>query len=249
METLRTDLSKDFLHVTQTFEHLGQRLTEVAEQVRTLGVLPSEDLIDTITTTRRSFEELRAKAIELVGLLGHSSAKSPEDVGSVKDLEALLQAVTEAQRKRAQGEKVRLRALTVLDHILSLIHREQPEFHPLGEIQAEAKALRETLRASEDPDAHPEANALAQGRHPLAEFLTLVEGHDHLDDDLWLLLQHAVAEHFGKPLAMSAARGKLCQSPARLIPERSAWEQRNGSPSAGTPDTCVPDATNPAPAP
>ena len=105
METLRTDLSKDFLHVTQTFEHLGQRLTEVAEQVRTFGVLPSEDLIDTITTTRRSFEELRAKAIELVGLLGHSSTKSPEAVGSVKDLEALLQAVNEAQRKRAQGER------------------------------------------------------------------------------------------------------------------------------------------------
>ena len=142
-------------------------------------------------------------------------------IGSVKDLEALLQAVTEAQRKRAQGEKVRLRALTMLDHILSLIHREQPDFSPLGEVQAVAKALRETLRASEDAEVHPDAIALAQGRHPLAEFLTLVEGYNHLDDDLWLLLQHAVAEHFGKPLAMSAARGRLCQSPARLIPDRS----------------------------
>jgi hypothetical protein len=250
MEPLRTDLSQDFLHVTQTFEHLGQRLTEVAEQVRTFGVLPSEDLIDAIAMTRRSFEELRAKAIDLVGLLGHSSAKGAEDIGSVKDLETLLQAVTEAQRKRAQGEKVRLRALTILDHILSLVHRDQPEFHPLGEVQAGAKALRETLRASEDPDVHPEANALAQGRHPLAEFLTLVEGHHRLDDDLWLLLQHAVAEHFGKPLAMSAARGKLCQSPARLIPDRSAWEQRNSPPSTDTPDTtCAQGATNPTPAP
>ncbi len=249
METLRTDLSQDFLHVTQTFERLGHRLTEVAEQVRTFGVLPSEDLIDAITMTRRSFEELRAKAIDLVGLLGHSSAKSPGDIGSVKDLEALLQAVTEAQRKRAQGEKVRLRALTILDHILSLIHRDQPEFPPLGEVQAEAKVLRETLRASEDPDVHPEANALAQGRHPLAEFLTLVEGYDQLDDDLWLLLQHAVAEHFGKALAMSAARGKFCQSPARLIPDRSASEQRNGSPSVSTPDTCAQGTTNLTPPP
>lgn len=249
METLRTDLSQDFLRVTRTIEHLGQRLTDVAEQVRTFGVLPSEDLIDAITTTRRSFEELRGKAIELVGLLGQSSAKIPEDIGSVKDLEALLQAVTEAQRKRAQGEKVRLRALTILDHILSLIHREQPEFHPLGEVQADAKTLRETLRASEDPDVHPEANALAQGRHPLAEFLTLVEGHHQLDDDLWLLLQHAVAEHFGKPLAMSAARGKLCQSPARLIPDRSTGEQRHSSLAADTPDTGAGGAASPTPAP
>jgi hypothetical protein len=237
METLRTDLSQDFLHVTRTFEQLGQRLTDVAEQVRTFGVLPSEDLIDDITTTRRSFEELRAKAIELVGLLGQSSANIPEDIGTVKDLEVLLQAVTEAQRKRAQGEKVRLRALTILDHILSLIHREQPEFRPLGEVQAVAKALRETLRASEDPEVHPEANALAQGRHPLAELLTLVEGYNQLDDDLWLLLQHAVAEHFGKPLAMSAARGKLCPSPARLIPTVPRSAGPNGSPSADPPDT------------
>ena len=249
METLRTDLSQDFLHVTRTIEHLGQRLTDVAEQVRTFGVLPSEDLIDAITMTRRSFEELRGKAIELVGLLGQSSAKNPEDIGSVKDLEALLQAVTEAQRKRAQGEKVRLRALTMLDHILSLIHREQPEFPPLGEVQAEAKALREALRASEDSDVHPEATALAQGRHPLAEFLTLVEGHHQLDDDLWLLLQHAVAEHFGKPLAMSAARGKLCQSPARLIPDRSTGEQRHNSLAADTPDPGAGDTASPSPAP
>ncbi len=249
METLRTDLSQDFLHVTRTIEHLGQRLTDVAEQVRTFGVLPSEDLIDAITMTRRSFEELRGKAIELVGLLGQSSAKNPEDIGSVKDLEALLQAVTEAQRKRAQGEKVRLRALTILDHILSLIHREQPEFPPLGEVQAEAKALRETLRASEDPDVHSEATALAQGRHPLAELLTLVEGHNQLDDDLWLLLQHAVAEHFGKPLAMSAARGRLCQSTARLIPDRSTGEQRHNSLAADTPDTCAEGTASPIPAP
>ena len=242
---LRTDLSQDFLQVTRTFEHLGQRLTDVAEQVRTFGVLPSEDVIDAITTTRRSFEELRAKAIEIVALLGHSAAKAPEDIGSVKDLEALLQAVTEAQRKRAQDEKVRLRALTILEHILSLIHREQSEFHPLEEVQAEAKALREALRTADGPDVHPEANALAQGRHPLAEFLTLVEGYNQLDDDLWLLLQHAVSEHFGKPLAMSAARGRLCQSPARLVPDRSTWDQRNGSPSAEAPEMSVGDPTSP----
>lgn len=245
METLRADLSQDFVQVTRTFEHLGQRLTDVAEQVRTFGMLPSEDLIEAITTTRRSFEELRAKAVEIVALLGHSAAKTPADIGSVKDLEALLQAVTEAQRKRAQDEKVRLRALTILEHISSLTHREHSEFLPLTEVQAEAKALRDMLGASDNPDVHPEANALSQGRHPLAEFLTLVEGHNQLDDDLWLLLQHAVAEHFGKPLAISAARGKLCQAPTHLIPDRSAWEQRNGSPSADTPDACIESATSP----
>lgn len=221
MEASPTDLLQDFTLVTRTFEQLSQRLTDVAEQVRTSGVLPSESLIEEIATSRRSFTELRDKALELVGLLAGSPAKTPEEIGSMKELEALLQLVTEAQRKKAQEEKGRLRALTILDRILSLIHREQPEFHPLDEVQAKAKALRETLRSHDGPEAHPEVNPLAQGRHPLAELLTLVEGYEDLDDDLWLLLKHAVAENFGKSLAMSAARGKLCPSPTRLNTDHS----------------------------
>lgn len=228
METSQTDLLQDFTLVTRAFEQLSQRLTDVAEQVRTSGVLPSESLIEEITTSRRTFTDLRDRALELVSLLAGSSARTPEDIGSMKELEALLQLVTEAQKKKAQEEKTRVRALTILDRILSLIHRDQPEFHPLDEVQAKAKALRETLRAHNGPEAHPEVHPLAQGRHPLAELLTLVEGSEDLDDDLWLLLQHAVAENFGKSLAMSAARGKLSPSPTRLHADLSSGDRRNG---------------------
>lgn len=228
METPQTDLLKDFTLVTHTFEQLSQRLTDVAEQVRNAGVLPSESLIEEITSSRRSFTELRDKAIELAGLLADSPARTPEEIGSIKDLEALLQFVAETQRKKAQEEKARLRALTILDRILSLIHREQPDFPPLEDAQAKARALRETLRTYEGPEIHPEVNPLAQGRHPLSEFLTLVEGYEDLDDDLWLLLKHAVAENFGKSLAMSAARGKLCPSPTGLTSDHPTGDQRNG---------------------
>ncbi|TKS60673.1 MAG: hypothetical protein EWM72_01223 [Nitrospira sp.] len=40
METSQTDLLQDFTLVTRTFEQLGQRLTEVAEQVRTSWCFP-----------------------------------------------------------------------------------------------------------------------------------------------------------------------------------------------------------------
>jgi hypothetical protein len=50
----------------------------------------------------------------------------------------------------------------------------------------------------------------------LAEFLTLVEGAHDLEDDLWLLLKQATIEHYGKSLAVSAARGKLGPSSPRL---------------------------------
>lgn len=228
METSQTDLLQDFTLVTKAFERLSARLTEVAEQVRTSGAPPSESLIEEIATSRRSFTELRDKALELVNILSGTSTKVPDEIGSIKDLEVLLHAVTEAQRKKAQDEKARVRALTILDQILSLIHREQPDFQPLVEAQAKAKALRDILRAHNGPEAHPDIHALAQGRHPLAELLTLVEGYEDLDDDLWLLLKHAVAENFGKSLAMSAARGKLRPSPARLNQEHASSEQQNG---------------------
>ena len=197
--------------------------------MRTSGVLPSESLIEEIATSRRGFTELRDNALELVGLLaGSPAAKTPVEIGSMKKLEALLQLVTEAQRKKAQKEKARLHALTILDRILSLIHREQPEFQPLDEVLAKAKALQEALRSHDGPAAHPEVNSLAQGRHPLSELLTLVEGYEDFDDDLWLLLKHAVAENFGKALAMSAARGKLCSPPTRLNTDHSSGDHRNG---------------------
>lgn len=217
METSQTDLLQDFNLVAKAFERLSERLTEVAEQVRTSGAPPSESLIEEIATSRRSFTELRDKALDLVGMLSGTSNKIPDEICSMKDLEALLHEVTEAQRKKAEDEKALVRALTILDRILSLIHRGQPDFRPLVEAQAKAKALRDILREHNGPDAHPDVHALAQGRHPLAELLTLVEGHEDLDDDLWLLLKHAVAENFGKSLAMSAARGKLCPSPASLV--------------------------------
>jgi hypothetical protein len=225
METGQTDLLKDFTLVARTFEQLSQRLADVAEQVRNGGILPSDSLIEEIASSRRSFTELRDRAIELVGLLAESAPKAPEEIGSIKELETLLQLVAEAQRRKAQGEKSRLRALTILDRILSLIHREQPEFPPLEDAQSKAKALREALRTYDGPDLHPETTPLAQGRHPLAELLTLVEGYEDLDDDLWLLLKHAVAENFGKSLAMSAARGKLCASPTRLAIDSPSRER------------------------
>lgn len=237
MDTSHTDLLKDFSLVTKSFEQLGQRLSEVAEQVRTTGTLPSESLIEEITASRRNFTDLRARAIELVGLMSETPNAPAEEIGSMKELEALLQVAAETQRKRAQQGNARMRALTVLDRLLSLVHRDQPEFAPLSECQAKSRTLREAIRDHAGSELHPDVTALAQGRHPLAELLTLVEGYDDLDDDLWLLLKYAVAENFGKSLAMSAARGKLCPSPTRMNPEHSPDELRNGTKVSVAPAT------------
>ncbi len=45
----------------------------------------------------------------------------------------------------------------------------------------------------------------------------MVEGHKNLNEDLWLLQKHAVANNFGQALAMSAGCGKLCLPPTRFV--------------------------------
>ena len=199
-----------------TIDELSQKLTALARELRTAGALPPETNVDEIAASCRSFKTLRDKALEVVDALAGTSPSVPTAASSMKELDALIQFATEVQRKKLHEEKSRLRALTILDRILSLIHRSRPEFLPLREIQIQAKTLQGTLRGYEGQDIHPDISLLAQGRHPMAEFLTLVEGHEDLEDDLWLLLTHAVEEHFGKSLAMSAARGKLCPATTRL---------------------------------
>ncbi len=220
MEASQAEILKNFTLVTRRFEELSHRLTAVAEQASMAGALPAERMIDHIATSRRSFNELREQALELVCLLATSTATTPGDIQSIKDIDSLLAFMTEAQRKRTQHEQDRIRAFTVLDRVLSLIHRDQAEFPALEAVQAKATILRDELRAHNGTEVHPDLKLLAQGRHPLAELLTLAEGYHDLDDDLWLLLKHAVAEHFGKPLAMSAARGKLALGRQTREPSR-----------------------------
>jgi hypothetical protein len=200
----------------RTLEELSQQLADVAKALQASGALPQDLVVNEIQTSCRSFHDLRDKSLELVDLLTETPTTSPTEAMPRKGIETLLQFATEAQRKSVHEEKSRVRAMTILDRILSLIHRDHADFFPLHEVQMKAKALRDKLKFDESPEAYSEATLLAQGRHPLAELLTLVEGHKDLEDDLWLLLKHAVEESFGKTLAMSAARGKLGPSPTRF---------------------------------
>jgi len=54
-----------------------------------------------------------------------------------------------------------------------------------------------------------ETEHLAEGGHPFAQLLTLIEDRDELSDDLWAGLHESVGDTFGKSLAAAAARAKL----------------------------------------
>ena len=212
MQQTHAELLRDLTGVSEAFTQLSERLADVASELRTSGIPPSPQLLKEIAESRNNFDDLRNRAVELMGLLPASEVTRPEEIGSLKELKALLQSLSEAEEKRLADQRINEQALSTLDRVLSFAHREGEHFQPLLTCQAKARELRAAIAESSWPDMHPEAVVLAQRRHPFAELLTLVEEHDRLDDDLWLVLKHAVSESFGKKLSLAAARGKLIVS-------------------------------------
>ncbi len=199
MPQTQTDLLRELTDVAETFSSLSEKLSEVALELRAPGLPPSETLLQELADSRGHFEDLRGRVVELAGL-----PEPPQDINSLQDLEALLQSLAE--------EELKAQALSILDRILSIVHRAAGEFQPLTDCQDKAWELREAVAALSSPNSHPEAPALAHHRHPFVEFLLLVEQHDELDDEVWLTLRKSVSDSFGKKLSLAAARGKLIVS-------------------------------------
>lgn len=229
MPHTHADLLNELHGVSERFSRLGEKLTAVASELQVSGIPPAAPLLDELRASRSTFEDLRKRATELAGVLANARAKEAEGIESLADLKALVQSLGEAQEKRAEDEKTTRQALALLDRVLAIEHCEEVDFPPLGDCQLKARELRRAIAALRWPDIHPEAAALAHRRHPLAELLTLVERHMDLDDDLWLLLKHAVSESFGKKLSLAAARGKLFVSERTELEaevERQTWFAR-----------------------
>ncbi len=230
MPQTHADLLKELHGVSESFSHLGKKLSAVASALQASGMPPTLPLLEELRSSRSTFEELRKGATELAHLLADSRAKHTGQIESLVELKALIESLGEAQEKRAEDEKIHRRALALLDRILAIEHSEEVDFPPLADCQLKARELHRGIAALHWPDVHPEAAALAHRRHPLAELLTLVERHMDLEDDLWLLLKHAVSESFGKKLSLAAARGKLFVSERTDLPaepERETWIARD----------------------
>lgn len=237
MPDTHVDLLNELHGVSARFSRLGEKLTSVASELQVSGIPPAPYLLDELRASRTTFEELRKRATELAGVLADSRGKQADQIESLVDLKALIQSLGEAQEKRAEDEKISRQALALLDRVLAIEHCEEVDFAPLADCQLKARELRRAIASLHWPDTHPAAAALAHRRHPLAELLTLVERHMDLEDDLWLLLKHAVSESFGKKLSLAAARGKLFVSERTVLeaePGHETWLQRG--PAGGQPE-------------
>ena len=198
LATLRTD-----------FTSLGTRAAGAAEAlVATLP--PPTELLEELTAARLAFVDLRSAMVEQAGAL--SITLEAESLGTLRDLEPVLDAIAAAQAHRAQlaaWEAARKDALLVLERVRAIVHREDRSLPTLTECQGRARELHAMLAGPAPEALEEETTRLPERTRPYTELLALIEGWNVLDDDRCAVLQDAITESFGRTLALAALRGKL----------------------------------------
>lgn len=207
VETAR-DLLRRNADLATWLADLGTRSADAARALTRPGSPPASDYLDEMADAVREFASLRD---EVLRVAAHTSLAlpAPADVASTRDLDALLRMLVdelERQAHHAAAERARRDALALLDRVTALTHRDDPQFVALAACQSQARDLQSTITGAADSERAIWTPALA----PFAALLTLLEGQQQgLTDDAWAVLEDSVAETFGRPLAVAAARRKL----------------------------------------
>jgi hypothetical protein len=190
------------------FSRLADLLEQAAREARDPGEISPQHLMEEMMEGQRNFVELRSKVLE-VGSSFQLPGFSENGGGTLKALEAMVDALAELEEKRKFYEEVRSQVLFTLERVLSIVHRDGIDFPPLAKIKSQAKELRLAIMDSNWMDGQREEAALTKSGQAFSDLLTLVESAEELEDERWGLLHEAVEEKFGKKLAIAAARGKL----------------------------------------
>src|SRR3990172_2285670 len=187
---------------------LAARLSQATEDLQS-GVVADGSITDDLVALRTRFARVCSEVARFLELSDTLPSTPPDPVSPLLDLMSLLSAAIQDNRDRADFEAVRSRAISVLERVLAIAHRDQDAFLPLLECQSRARQLQRAIVDIKWPDRHPETDDLAEGRHAYCDLVTLVERQDELDDDRFAFLVDAVGERFSKALSIAAARGKL----------------------------------------
>ncbi|HBW91528.1 MAG TPA: hypothetical protein DEG17_22375, partial [Cyanobacteria bacterium UBA11149] len=209
MEYNWADLLEELTSLEQLFSQLSIGLSKAASQLQDPGIPLSEKLILELESARINFVELRDRVIKLAESSRISPILKPDEIVSRQDLETLLHAIADAEKKKSESEKVRSSALKVIDKVLAIAHRVESDFQPLQECQKKASELYLVISDLQESDVNPDTQNLADGNHPFSKLLKLISDLEDLDDECLADLQDAVTESFGRTLAMAAVRGKL----------------------------------------
>ncbi len=203
------DLRQRLAALRTRFAEVAARAAAAAAAMRASAV-PAEALLDDLRGTAADFDELRLAILDEASALPR--APDPTRLGTLKALDALVTTIGGAQTdraRRAAWEAARDDALSALDRVMTLVHREDTNFPPLAECQAKARELHAALSAAQPADLERVTTMVSGGIRPFAELVALAEGWNRLDDERCALLQDSISQNFGRPLALATVRGKL----------------------------------------
>ena len=158
------------------FAALGTRAGEAAAGL-TATLPPPSALLDELTAAGQAFVGFRSVVVEYAGTL--SITLDAENLGTLRDLEPVLAAITAAEEHRtrlAAWDTARKDALGVLGRVMGLTHREDKTLPTLTECQGRARELHVTLAGPAPEGLEGETRALPDKMRPYAELLALIEG-------------------------------------------------------------------------
>jgi hypothetical protein len=202
-------LEQELSALSKVFSDLGIRLSEVAKEVTSAGVMPSEKLVEQISASRTSFENCRTAIHGHAGSMLVSPLPKMAELVSITAIDSLLKAAALAEETKFLIEGERVRALEILGRALAITHRDTTEFKPLQECHARVGELRNAISSVMWPHKHPESESIVADKHPSTALLSFVENLDALEDERWMALETTITESYGKALFVAASRGKL----------------------------------------
>jgi hypothetical protein len=200
------DLRARIMALQARFAEVGGRAAAAADEVVSSGAPPSDELLAALAAAAQEFHALRDDVLDAAAGLEAALPKPADTLVTLRDLVPAVEAVATGvalAEKRRRGEAARTAAVTVMDRVQTVVHRDDPAFAPLAELQGRARALREEIARAGDTDV----GAWTERLRPFADLLEMLEGG--VDDDRFMRLADAVAAAFGRPLATAATRGRL----------------------------------------
>src|SRR5262245_10586307 len=207
--------------LAERFSRLGTEMLDTSRAMRDAGPPPSDGLARQLASLNSAFTDFRARLVQRAAALG-VDAGTPEGIATLVDAEPILAAIQEVEGRGLDGaaavgvtadkhalEVAVQRALAVLTRVLVIGHRDDAAFHPLLECQAKASDLRLKLSRAMSGESEYTPQRLEAAILPFSDLITLVVGHEQLDDERFTKIEDGVTRAFGRPLALAAARGRL----------------------------------------
>jgi len=195
------------------FRALSNALTAAVPSLLKDGVPLSQDILDLATRTDERFVAVRAAVLDEAKREGVPAGKQSSEYASLRELDGLLQTLTQHRENRRKWVDLIKAADGVIQRVLRITHRDTPVFGPVADCHRLANDLRAGLSETKE-ETSSEVAALAAGEHPFCRLLSLLEEADRLDDETWDRYYREVASAFGRTLAVAVARQKLIIRPA-----------------------------------